>query len=226
MKRILLLGLITIISVSCIGQSRFKKGISVGDPPSSMTQIDSIKTESGRVVFYESGVAISVWNDSIQTLADAIDILETAVLEDTTSLEEVARIFTDTIPLFVFGGGGANVGDTASFTTSTIYGSFYNGGSDTLVITEINVGIQGTVPIVEIDIMWNTTLSAGSATHLLTADFPINTTALGTSVFYTEDSFDEDKIPPGVRVWCKTPVLTARPTYMEVTMLGHIINGN
>ena len=155
-------------------------------------------------------------------VGDSVTTLWAAVFEDTTALSDVAPIFTDTIPLFVFGGGGANAGDTSVFTTSTIYGSFYNGESDTLVITEMNAILQGTTPSVAIDIMWNTTFSSGGATHLNTTP----PTVTNTSTFFSDVSFNNEKIPPGVRVWCKTTVVTTRPTYMEVTLLGHKINGN
>ena len=183
---------------------------------------------SNNLVLHDAVTGAKTIGELVANEGDSVMVLWEAVFEDTTDIADIAPIFTDTNTIFVFGGGGANTGDTVSFTTSTIYGSFRNSGSDTLVITEINAVLQTATlaPILEIDIMWNTSFSTGSATHLLTADFPINTTATGTSVFYSEVAFNENKIPPGVRVWCKTPVLTHKPAYMEITMSGYKINGN
>ncbi|MCK5137953.1 MAG: hypothetical protein KAR19_19355 [Bacteroidales bacterium] len=145
-----------------------------------------------------------------------IDSLRTEI-EDTVSLGDVAVILTDTIPLFVFGGGGGNAGDTASFSTSTIYGSFYNAEKDTLVITEMIAVCQGNSPDITVDVEWHASLLDGSATGLNSVPPSITSITEGDS----DVSFDYTDIPPGVWVWMKTPTIDTKPTYLSVTILGH-----
>lgn len=124
----------------------------------------------------------------------------------------------DTVPMFTFSGGGSNAGDTSAFTTSTIYGSFFNSGSDTIVVTRMQIGLQGTSPSVSIDMYWNDSLNiTAGAVKLVTAGSTATNIYTGTSV----TSFDNFKIPPGVWVWCKTNTVTTKPTYMTTTLIAY-----
>lgn len=82
--------------------------------------------------------AITADIDTLQT--DTVDIDDVAL-----ALTDYAIMLNDTIQLFVFGGGGGNAGDTAVFTTSTIYGSFFNESRDTLVVTSLRVVMLGEI---------------------------------------------------------------------------------
>jgi len=142
-----------------------------------------------------------------------------------------ARLLVDTVPFFVFGGGGGNAGDTTLFTTSTIYGSFYNKGSDTLKVTEFRVIMAHGLGLdtLDVQIWWNDSLNVetAGAVKLNTAALPIGR-PYGTTTGTTDTSFANDKIPPGVWVWCKTPYVPAaslkrKPVYMNAQISGYRI---
>ena len=106
--------------------------------------------------------------------------------------------------------------DTAVFSTSSVYGSFYNDGTDTIIVTSMRIGLQGTSPSVVVDVIYNDTLNV-TGTKLVTAGSTATNTAGGTSV----TAFDQTKIPPGNWVWAKTPTVTTKPTYMSITIIGY-----
>jgi hypothetical protein len=62
----------------------------------------------------------AVGGEDVTTLEARVDSIVTA-LGDTVVLGDIITLKSDTVPLFIFGGGGGNAGDTAVFTTSTIY---------------------------------------------------------------------------------------------------------
>lgn len=169
--------------------------------------------------------------DSVGMVGDKIGLYDGAttvdpLIKDTINLSSVVPLLNDTIPLFVFGGGGGNDGDSASFTTSTVYGSFFNAGSDTLVITELRaVMATGSKALgndtLDINVYWHSTFLSGSATKLNTTDLPINSITTGT----TDTSFNNAKIPPGVFVWCKSPavILGRKPEMLVVQISGYKI---
>lgn len=133
--------------------------------------------------------------------------------DDTVQLKLVAWLTSDTIIIGAFSA-------VDSFNTSFIYGSFYNNGSDTLVVTEMIACLQGTTPSLTVDIEWHATLGSGSATGLNTTPPTITSITTGDS----DTTFDNAQIPPGVFVWLKTPTVTTEPTFMTVTLLGYRLN--
>ena len=123
----------------------------------------------------------------------------------------------DTISLASFGAGGGQSGDTTTFSTSTIYGSFYNDGSDTLVITSIRAVLQGSSPSLVPTVYFNDSLNVtAGATKLVNSPATLTNTATGASA-----TPDNKKIPPGVWVWVKTETVTTKPTYFSLTILGY-----
>lgn len=165
-----------------------------------------------------SGGAVSYDSSYIHARVDSL----WAQINDTTSASTVIPLLSDVVPLFVFGGGGANSGDTDCFTTNTFYGSFLNSSADTLVITKMNVVMQGTTPSVAFDVMWNTSLTTTGATHLMTT--PPTCTSITTGTSKVTADFDNVKVPPGYRIFAKTPTVTTKPTYLEATISGYKIN--
>lgn len=124
----------------------------------------------------------------------------------------------DTISLASFGAGSVALSDTLAFTTSAIYGSFYNSGSDTLVITSVQVGLQGTSPSINTKIWFNDSLNVtAGATALVNAGNTCTNIYTGTTI----SSFDNTKIPPGNWVWVSTPTVTTKPTYFSLTLIGY-----
>lgn len=124
----------------------------------------------------------------------------------------------DTTALASFGGGSGAAGDTAVFSTSAIYGSFFNSGYDTLYITRIQVGLQGTSPSVAVKVWYNDSLNVtAGGTALVTAGNTCTDIYTGTSI----TTFDNYKIPPGMWVWVKTSTVTTKPTYFTLTLIGY-----
>ena len=114
----------------------------------------------------------------------------------------------------VFGGGSGASADTAVFTTSAIYGSFYN-ESDTLYVQSMRGVLQGSSPSVTYKVWYNTSVNDESgATALVTSGSSLTSTMSGTNV----TSFNATSIPPGVWVWVKTSAVTTKPTYFSLTI--------
>lgn len=148
---------------------------------------------------------------------------------DTTNVDPIANyvpLLVDTIPLFVFGGGGGNDGDTTAITTNTLYGAFFNAGSDTLVVTQLRVAMEaGTTPLgtdtVSVHISWDINLKDGSPTLLNTNPLGCNSITGGT----VDASFAASKIPPSVWVWATTPgvVVGRKPSMVVMQISGYKI---
>jgi len=152
----------------------------------------------------------------------------TTMLSPYFTEEEIRVVDSDTTTLFVFGtGSGGLEVDTALFTTSNIYGSFFNSGSDTLIITSLRaVMIAGTTPkgtdTLAIQVYWNDTINVAlgnSYTVLNTSALGINSTSIGT----VDTSFDNNAIPPNRWVWCKSPgvVVGRKPKALIVNLTGY-----
>lgn len=156
------------------------------------------------------------------TIAQAGDQINDT-LESGESLSSVAPLLVDTIPLVTFGLGSDQTGDTAVFVDNALAGSFYNEGSDTLVITQL-MGIitSGTgTETVSVQVSWHATFKSGSATNLNAAALAITSITTGTA----DVSFANAKIPPDVFVWCTISGVSAgnRPQYLNVTLSGYKI---
>ena len=126
----------------------------------------------------------------------------------------------DTIPMFVFGAGSGAAGDTSAFSTSALYGSFYNSGSDTILVTSLQIGLQGTSPSINATVYFNDSLAVtAGATKLVNAGNTATNIYTGTTV----SSFDNTKIPPGNWVWVQTGTVTTKPTFFVLTLIGYKI---
>jgi hypothetical protein len=124
----------------------------------------------------------------------------------------------DTIPLAVFGAGSGAAGDTAAFSTSAVYGSFYNAGSDTLIITQMRAGVLGTSPSITTEVYWNDSLNITAGATILVSG---GTSVTGTIGATNVTSFTDNKIPPGVWVFVRTSAVATKPTYFTLTLLGY-----
>mgnify|MGYP007112120343 FL=1 len=144
----------------------------------------------------------------------------TGTLVTTTQL--IDTVLRRIEPIFVFGGGGGNAGDTTSFTTSTIYGAFFNEGKDTLAVTSLRVIMLGdATDTLSVDILWDVNLNDGTPTELNSDPFPVNSLTTGDE----DTSFAAYKIPPDNWVWCKTPGVVSgrKPTYFIAQINGYRI---
>lgn len=112
------------------------------------------------------------------------------------TLSDLAPLLVDTIPLVTFGAGAGLTADTALFNNNVLIGSFYNEGSDTLVITQLmGVMKEGTgTETIAVQFSWHATMLSGSATSLNAAALAITSLTTGTE----DVSFANPKIPPNV----------------------------
>ena len=166
------------------------------------------------------------------TLSGADALTFTTTAETNVTLPTTGTLVTttqliDTVlrriePIFVFGGGGGNAGDTTSFTTSTIYGAFFNEGKDTLAVTSLRVIMLGdATDTLSVDILWDVNLNDSTPTELNSDPFPVNSLTTGDE----DTSFAAYKIPPDNWVWCKTPGVVSgrKPTYFIAQINGYRI---
>ena len=124
----------------------------------------------------------------------------------------------DTVPLAVFGAGSGAAGDTLAFSTSALYGSFYNAGSDTLIITQMRAGVLGTSPNITTEVYWNDSLNITAGATILVSG---GTSVTGTIGATNVTSFTNNKIPPNVWVFVRTSAVATKPTYFTLTLLGY-----
>lgn len=164
--------------------------------PGFMTATQAAKLDSN--IYFQSGEGVEIY-----------------VVNDSTY---GFKLKYDTTALASFGAGSAAAGDTTAFSTLAIYGSFFNSGSDTLIITRMQIGLQGTSPNITLDVFWNDSLNVSAgATKLVTAGNTATNIYTGTSV----TSFDNTKIPPGNWVWVKSSTVAVKPTYLTTTLIGY-----
>jgi hypothetical protein len=167
---------------------------------------------------------LSIGDAASTYLTQAASTVDSATASLTTN-RNTTQMKADTSAIFAFGGGGGNAGDTTAFTTSTIYGSFFNKGTDTLYVTSLYCVMRHGIGLdtIDVQVLWDDTLGTANATKLNTAAFPVN--SVGGILNGVEDaSFANSKIPPGNWVWCTTPTgITAgrKPTYLSATISGY-----
>ena len=125
----------------------------------------------------------------------------------------------DTVPLAVFNVGSAAAGDTAAFSTSTLAGSFYLDGTDTMFVTSYRVALQGTSASITPDVWFNDSLNVtAGGTKLVNSPSAITNLTTGTSV-----TPDTNKIPPANFVFVRFSAVTTKPTYFTLTLFGYRI---
>jgi hypothetical protein len=149
-------------------------------------------------------------NNQVLAYTAATDIWENKTVESILQF--------DTIPLAVFGAGSGAAGDTAAFSTSAVYGSFYNAGTDTLIITQMRAGVLGTSPSITTEVYWNDSLNITAGATILVSG---GTSVTGTIGATNVTSFTNNKIPPNVWVFVRTSAVATKPTYFTLTLLGY-----
>jgi hypothetical protein len=183
---------------------------------------------SGNATFNQSSGALNIPNYSTDTSSLSNRINERVKYTDTASmlspylLSNVAaatyQLILDTVPLAVFGAGSGAEGDTLAFSTSALYGSFYNAGSDTLIITQMRAGVLGTSPSITTEVYWNDSLNITAGATILVSG---GTSVTGTIGATNVTSFTNNKIPPNVWVFVRTSAVATKPTYFTLTLLGY-----
>jgi hypothetical protein len=171
--------------------------------------------------YLRSNVAAATYATISQNNAK-VNISDTAAMLSPYLRSNVAnatyQLQLDTVPIAVFGAGSGAAGDTAAFSTSAVYGSFYNAGSDTLIITQMRAGVLGTSPNITTEVYWNDSLNiTAGATILVTGGTSVTGTIGATNV----TSFTNNKIPPNVWVFVRTSAVATKPTYFTLTLLGY-----
>jgi hypothetical protein len=134
--------------------------------------------------------------DSSGTVALLSNVDAKVNISDTSGML-AGYIRSSIFPIATFGGGSGAAGDTSVFTTDAIYGSFYNAGTDSIVVTSIDtVQRSGSVTTT---VYYNTSIDTSGAT----------TVTAGMT------------IPPARHVWVQTTAITTKPTYYSVTLNGY-----
>jgi hypothetical protein len=119
----------------------------------------------------------------------------------------------DSIPIATFSAGSGQPTDTAAFTTSSIYGSFYNSSASYIYVTGLQAVLQGTSPNMNIALYYGASLNSGGT---LIDSLTCTNTTTGVNI-----SGQSINIPPNVWIWCTSPTVTTKPTYMSITLMGN-----
>jgi len=198
-------------ALSSANWSTFNSKIGAGDTASMLTNyINSVNYGLSK-----SSQTVSADTTKLSTLYQTNLRLK---ISDTAAMLSPYTRQKDTIPMFVFGAGSGATGDTAAFSTSAIYGAFYNDFSDTIVVTSFRIGLQGTSPSINATIYFNDSLAVtAGATKIVNAGNTATNIYTGTSV----TSLDNTKIPPGNWVWVQTGTVTTKPTFFILTLFGY-----
>lgn len=232
MKKLILTFLIVILGISVYGQNKFKYPIEVGTVGGTNGKVSLKGSTSGQADIQVDNTG----NLSLPATTSIGDVDATEIsyvnnarselqaqIDDTVSLSTIVPLLTDTIPLATFGAGLGLAADTACFNNGVLIGSFYNEGSDTLVITQLmGVMKEGTgTETISVQFSWHATFLSGSATNLNAAALAITSLTTGT----VDVAFSNSKIPPNVFVW---GILSGaskdnKPTFLSVTLSGYKI---
>jgi hypothetical protein len=169
------------------------------------------------VVNKGSGDNINGFPDTSGTLAVGATLNNTTIMAGANGIVNLPNLRRDidTVPLATFTVGAGFASDTAAFQTSTIGGSFYVDGTDTLFITSYRVVMQGSSPSLIPQVYFNDTINV-VGTALVTSPSAITNTTTGASV-----SVDNNNIAPGNWVWLKFTTVTTKPTYFSLTLFGY-----
>lgn len=191
-----------------------------------MNEIHDVKFTSlanNQVLAYTS--ATDLWEN--KSVATALGYTPLNVTDTTAMLSPYLRsnvaaatyqLILDTIPLAVFGAGSGATADTLAFSTSAVYGSFYNAGNDTLIITQMRAGVLGTSPNITTEVYWNDSLNVTAGATILVSG---GTSVTGTIGATNVTSFTNNKIPPNNWVFVRTSAVATKPTYFTLTLLGY-----
>ena len=178
---------------------------------------------NNQVLAYTSSTG--VWQN--KSVATALGYTPLNVTDTTSMLSPYLRsnvaaatyqLILDTITLASFGAGSGAAADTAAFTTDAVYGSFYNAGNDTLIITQMRAGVLGTSPSITTEVYWNDSLNITAGATILVSG---GTSVTGTIGATNVTSFTNNKIPPNNWVFVRTSALATKPTYFTLTLIGY-----
>lgn len=121
-------------------------------------------------------------------------------------------------PIVVFSAGAGFVADTALFTDSTLYGSFYT-DQDSFFIDKIVVVMKGqTGDSLGIRLTYNDSINI-NGTHINNGTIPVNSRTTGDVVTIAVNR----GIPPLSWLWLKSPTVIPgkKPEYLSVTIIGY-----
>jgi len=185
------------------------------------TPLNVIDTSAMLSPYLRSNIATATYATISQNNAK-VNISDTATMLSPYLRSNVAnatyQLQLDTVPIAVFGAGSGAAGDTLAFSTSAVYGSFYNAGSDTLIITQMRAGVLGTSPSITTEVYWNDSLNITAGATILVSG---GTSVTGTIGATNVTSFTNNKIPPNVWVFVRTSAVATKPTYFTLTLLGY-----
>lgn len=178
-------------------------------------------SNSGKLGKISISDKLNISDSSIYQTKFSSDTMRTNIYSTINGKPNTADVWLkrDTIAIASFTVGSAVAGDTAAFSTSTLAGSFYNDGTDTLFITSYRVALQGASASITPDVWFNDSLNVTTGgTKLVNSPSAITNTTTGTSV-----TPNTNKIPQGNWVFVKFGTITTKPTYFSLTLFGYRI---
>lgn len=194
-----------------------------------LNELDEAKigSENTEMIFDNNNIYLNgVPTDNTETYVLARDnatgevsqrtVSSIAVGGDTIDMRTVMMVNEKIRPIFVFGSVGS-----ANFSTNAVYyGSWYNPGPDTFVITGTHSLMGGTTPSMTFNLETHTDFNSGSATTVWTSANSISSTTSGD----IDVSPNNPYILPGKQIWAITPSVSTAPDYWALTMYGYLLN--
>jgi len=185
-----------------------------------MSRYDGVIGLAGKLALADSGT----YAGGYSTPTDLDEALAAYSLTDTVALEKIVTLQSDTVALATYGLGSGRIADTALFQDNVLIGSFYNKGSDSLIITSLKCYLyagSGTESVI-VNIAWSDTIMAVVPVKLNTSGYTVTSHVVGNE----DTSFNNATIPPNKLVygWISGNVAGNKPSYLSVTLSGHKIN--
>ena len=154
---------------------------------------------------------------AVKVVSDHPEILVTTTRNDSINTHTLSKIYISE-PIATFSAGAGFVADTALFTDSTLYGSFFT-GQDSFYITSVIVVMKGQagdslgIQIVhKVSINFTRSVIDGGTRE-------VNSLTPGITFSVSRNQ----GIPPDSWVWVKSPTVIAgkRPEYLSITLVGY-----
>lgn len=154
---------------------------------------------------------------AVKVVSDHPEILVTATRNDSINTHTISKIYISE-PIATFSAGAGFVADTALFTDSTLYGSFFT-DQDSFYIDRVIVVLKGQAgDSLGIQIIHNDSINV-TGTVVSGGTIAVNSRTTGNTTTVSTNQ----GIPPNSWVWVKSPTVIAgkRPEYLSITLVGY-----
>lgn len=154
---------------------------------------------------------------AVKVVSDHPEILVTTTRNDSINTHTLSKIYISE-PIATFSAGAGFVADTALFTDSTLYGSFFT-DQDSFYITRVIVVMKGQAgDSLGIQIVHNDSINV-TGTVIDGGTLAVNSLTTGNAFSVSTNQ----GIPPNSWVWLKSPTIIdgKKPEYLSVTLIGY-----